>query len=142
MSKGQSIDVRLLNKVKINEKGCWVWTGSRFKKQYGDYAQIRLGGKLDGKCVKAHKVAYEHFIGKVPEGLELDHLCHNTLCINPSHLEPVTHAVNMKRRKDSGLPYCKHGHLYTKDTTYINPKGRRECKECRKTKVKLSLKYH
>lgn len=135
MPKPRDMLSRLINKVEINdETGCWDWIGSVFKKPYGDYGQIRMGGK-DGKCKKAHRISYEHFVGKFEDNLELDHICHNTLCINPQHLEPVTHAENQRRRKDSRLPNCRHGHLYTQETTYIRPdNGRRECITCRRTR--------
>ena len=133
--KLRDLGKRLMSKVKIDKKGCWGWQGARFRKEYGDYAQIRIGRKNNSKCVKAHRVSYEHFVGKVLKGLELDHLCHNTLCINPEHLQPVTHSINMSRRKDSGLLNCKYGHLYSKKTTYIrSDNGRRECMVCRKVR--------
>ena len=130
--------VKILAKVSRNKNGCWVWIGAIFKKEHGNYGQMRVG-RGGGKLRRAHIVSYETFVGKISEGLELDHLCHNTLCVNPEHLEPVTHAENMKRRKDSNLPNCKHGHLYTPETTYINVRGRRECKTCIKLRYK---KYH
>lgn len=128
----QDLGEKLKSKIK-KEKDCWIWTGAKFKKKYGDYGQIRLGRKPNSRLKRAHIVSYEYFVGKVPKGLELDHLCHNTLCINPKHLEPVTHKENIVRRKDSGLPHCKYGHKYTEETTYTRPdNGRRECKVCRK----------
>jgi hypothetical protein len=51
----------------------------------------------DGRQVKAHRAYYEYFVGPVPEGLELDHLCENRWCVNPGHLEPVTHTENIRR---------------------------------------------
>jgi len=123
---------RLLSKIKKDKNGCWTWTGYRLRKKYGDYGLIHIGRLPNKKIKRAHRVSYEFFVGPIPEGLEIDHLCHNTLCINPDHLEPVTHAENMKRRKDSGLPYCRHGHKYTPETTYYRPdNGRRECKVCK-----------
>lgn len=130
-----------MNKVQKDEKsGCWVWTGSKRRGKYVKgksverlRGELRMGG-VSGKNRLAHIVSYEHFVGPVPEGMELDHHCHNTLCVNPDHLEPVTHTVNMQRRMDSGLPHCKHGHLYTPETTYINIRGRRECKVCIKAR--------
>ncbi len=137
MKKPRDIKSRILNKINIDSKTeCWVWTGAIFKKPYGSYGQLRMGGRI-GKLVKAHRVSYEFFVGKYDSDLELDHLCHNTLCVNPKHLEPVTHTENMQRRKDSKLPYCRHGHLYTPETTFIRTdNGRRECKICRSIRVK------
>jgi hypothetical protein len=126
---------KLFQKINKSENGCWNWTGAVFKKPYGNYGQMRVGRKGQDKIRRAHVLSYEVFVGKIPDGLELDHLCHNTLCVNPEHLEPVTHKENMKRRKDSNLPYCRHGHLYTLETTYIRPdNGRRECKLCKHPK--------
>lgn len=64
---------------------CWVWTGAR---KTGGYGTVR---KNDGRrkfSYSAHRASYEEFVGPIPDGLELDHLCRNRLCINPSHLEP------------------------------------------------------
>lgn len=96
--KLRDLETRLRKKYTINENGCWVWTGAVFKKTNGLYSQIRMG-RVPAKLKFAHRVAYEFYVGKVPAGLELDHLCRNTLCINPKHLEPVTHRENMARGK-------------------------------------------
>jgi HNH endonuclease len=69
---------------------CWNWTGSRDR--WG-YALMRI----DGKTRVIHRLVYEHFYGPVPPGLELDHTCKNPSCVNPSHLEPVTHLENLLR---------------------------------------------
>lgn len=50
-----------------------------------------------GRVKYAHRAMYEQEVGPITEGLELDHLCRQTMCVNPSHLEPVTHAVNLRR---------------------------------------------
>lgn len=69
--------------------GCWEWRASR--RGYG-YGEILIGpGK---KKAPAHRVMYEYFVGPIPEGLELDHLCENPRCVRPDHLEPVTHSEN------------------------------------------------
>lgn len=129
---------KLEKKIIIKKDGCWIWQGAIFKgnKYKGDYGQIRIGRRSSSKLLKAHKICYEYYIGPVPTGFELDHLCHNTLCVNPKHLEAVTHKVNCQRRKDSRLPYCKHGHKYTKETIYINTRGIRECKICKHSNSK------
>lgn len=131
MEKPRDLKSRILNKVTIdNESGCWVWTGSVFKKRHGSYGQLRMFGK-EGKLQRAHRVSYEYFVGKIPDKVELDHLCRNTLCVNPEHLEPVSHAENMRRGYWNKKIHCIHGHLY-KNNTYINPRGHRECLICRK----------
>jgi hypothetical protein len=70
--------------------GCWIWERSR---THGGYGHLGVGGKTR----RAHQVFYEREYGPVPPGMELDHICRNHACVRPSHLEPVTHAVNMQR---------------------------------------------
>lgn len=70
--------------------GCWVWQRQIDKKGYGVWT-------LKGRHHRAHRVMFERMIGPIPEGTEPDHKCRNRACVNPSHLEPVTHVVNMRR---------------------------------------------
>jgi len=107
---------------------CVEWEGYRNSDGYGRC-------RYKGKVRNAHSAAYEEVNGPVPEGLELDHLCRNRGCVNPDHLEAVTHAENMKRGANTGkrVPYCKHGHEFTNENTYIYPAtGKRACRECRR----------
>jgi hypothetical protein len=80
---------------------CWLWTSIKTERGYGYFiantsraARTPNGGQ---KRVPAHRYAYELVVGPVPEGLELDHLCRNHSCVNPAHLEPVTHQENVRR---------------------------------------------
>jgi len=75
---------------------CWEWRGSLTGCGYGHFQQ-------KGKLMDAHKAYYEAIIGKVPQGKELDHLCKNPKCVNPWHLEPVSHAINNRRGKKAKL---------------------------------------
>lgn len=88
--------------------GCWIWT--RSVTQYG-YGRFKPAGR---GLVLAHVAAYQEFVGPVPEGLELDHLCRVPACLNPKHLEPVTHQENVRRGKAGVLrprpDICKNGH--------------------------------
>lgn len=126
------IKERILEKILVNDKGCWVWQGAIYKKKYSTYSQIRTSKT---KTRKAHQVSYEVFVGEIPNGTELDHLCKNKLCVNPQHLEPVTHLENMKRGYWNTKNKCINGHLY-RGNTYINIRGHRECKICRKLRMK------
>lgn len=70
--------------------GCWLWTGCCWPSGYGRITR-------NGRRHVAHRYIYEMLVAKVPDGLELDHLCRNRGCVNPEHLEPVTHQENMRR---------------------------------------------
>jgi hypothetical protein len=79
----------------VNEKTeCWEWQMSKNRKGYG---QIGLKMEKGFRTAIAHRVFYERMVGKIPEGLSLDHLCKNKSCVNPKHLEPVTNAENQRR---------------------------------------------
>lgn len=117
-----------------NGTPCWIWT----KPNDQGYGLIGSGGRT----VRAHRFAYEHFIGPIPEGLELDHLCRRPSCVNPLHVEPVTHHENMlrgKRGRNAGKwelakTHCPHGHPYVGDNlrvvVYKNGIAKRFCRAC------------
>jgi hypothetical protein len=77
--------------------GCIVWTGAVNSNGYGVFraGTVTAG---DRRLVLAHRFAYEAFVAPVPKGFELDHECCNRVCVNPQHLEVVTHQVNCERR--------------------------------------------
>jgi len=126
--KKRPVAERLMRFIEVQPDGCWAWRGYQLK-GYGQSYK-------NGRHVYAHRVAYEEWRGPIPEGLELDHLCRNTLCVNPEHLEPVTHAQNMTRFQAT-ITHCKNGHEFTPQNTYIRPDrpNQRGCRICRDKSV-------
>jgi hypothetical protein len=94
----------------VEVDGCWLWVGSL----RGGYGRVRFNGKL----VEAHRLSYEHHVGKIPDGLVIDHLCRNRSCINPEHLEVVTEAENI-RRGNQGSPEAMEKHWKTRRTRRV-----------------------
>jgi hypothetical protein len=115
--------------------GCWIWIGSRDGKGYG-----RLRRTNERRYVGAHRVAYEQHRGPIPDGLELDHLCRVTVCVNPQHLEAVTHRENLRRGESPGMQLrrrgqCVHGHDLA--AAYVRrDNGSRVCRECRNARAR------
>jgi HNH endonuclease len=117
----------------VNLEGeCWKWTGA-LRRGYGSF---RVGQRQkDRRLVYAHKFLWEHIFGPVPEGFELDHVCRNRDCVNPQHLEIVTHQVNMLRSPiaivslNAQQTHCKEGHEFTPENTYTF-RGMRHCRQC------------
>ena len=87
------IEERIMRRVVKDENGCWNWQGAMIC----GYGTISVGAKGQG-CKRTHRAMYEVMVGPIPEGLDLDHLCHNTAFCNPAHLEPCTRAENLRRR--------------------------------------------
>ena len=92
-----------------NDEGCLIWKKAHDKQGYGVTT-------IDGKYYAVHILAYEVWIGDIPEGFQIDHLCFIRDCIEPTHLEAVTPKEN-NRRKNARITHCPYGHEYTEDNT-------------------------
>lgn len=108
---------------------CWEWQGYRMPFGHGRF-------RVNGCKVLAHRWSYEFHVGPIPNGLTIDHLCRNPPCVNPAHLEPVTHRTNVLRgdgpaAHNAAKTHCPSGHAYTPANTYIDSLGRRVCRVCR-----------
>jgi len=108
--------------------GCWIWTGST-SRGYGYFT--------DSKVKLAHRVSYQWFVGPIPTGLVVDHLCNVSYCVNPKHLQAITQRENVIKgqglaAKQFRQTHCIRGHAFDSVNTYVNPEGRRQCKLCRR----------
>lgn len=111
--------------------GCWIWIGAKAGRNYGVV-------QYNGKMKYAHNVVREILIGKMPEGMEPDHLCRLPCCVNPHHIEPVTHKENLRRSSAiesmrkwaKSITHCPRGHVYDSDNTFVH-KNKRSCRKCR-----------
>ena len=123
---------RFAAKFLEDENGCWIWHGAtNGPRGYG----ILRYGKRPGVKVYAHCFSYETFIGQVPDGKELDHICRQPRCVNPEHLEPVTHRVNCLRGVgwaaiNAAVTFCPQGHHYSGRNLYVRSDGHRDCRRC------------
>lgn len=114
------------NHIPVPEAGCWLWIAATIGDGYASFM-------VSGKQVLAHRYAYEKKYGPVPDGKELDHKCRVRCCVNPDHLEPVTHKENINRGicANTEKTHCPKGHQLSGNNLYIVPKnGKRQCRSC------------
>jgi hypothetical protein len=107
------------------EPGCWIWTAAMSNTGYGSIG-------VEGKTCHAHRIAYELWVGPIPEGAQIDHLCRERACVNPAHLEVVSAQENAKRGLNGVLKTrCAQGHPWTEEHIYHRPgSGKKMCGTC------------
>lgn len=122
----------VMNKIRFNPSPeCWEWGGSTDADGYGKYSRM-----------KAHRIMWTWAHNQdIPAGLSLDHLCRNRLCVNPTHLEPVTWGENVLRgvgfaAVNAKKTECDRGHPLNGPNLLIQGDGRRRCRICTAEKVK------
>lgn len=131
-----TVEVRFWAKVFKHENGCWDWLGalswSKDKRRPSCYGRFWDGERL----ALAHRYSYVLAKGPIADGLQIDHLCKNTRCVNPDHLEAVTSQENNLRSEAVSAKHavkteCPAGHAYNEENTYTDAKGSRHCRCCR-----------
>jgi len=123
MARKVPVSERFWTKV-VKTESCWLWTASQGRRGYG-----YIKGDA-GKNVLAHRLSYEWAFGPIADGLEVDHLCRVTSCVNPEHLEAVPPPENARRRKGVKT-HCPQGHAYTAENSLTDSRGYRLCRVCR-----------
>ena len=129
---------RFMAKVR-QSAGCWDWIAKTNRSGYGQFWDGTHYPNGSPRFVLAHRFSYELFVGPIPDGLQIDHLCRNRGCVRPEHLEPVTRSVNLLRsplmgRANREKTCCSMGHPFddgnTRHEYTANGWHKRHCREC------------
>jgi hypothetical protein len=128
-SKRKTIEDAFFNKIEVTDDH-WYWRGYTSPKGYGTFG-------WNNQHQIAHRFAYEHWVGPIPEGLEIDHTCKVRNCVNPAHLEPVTTLVN-QHRANPPKTHCINGHEYTEQNTRYVKNNKRQCRMCARERYRVA----
>lgn len=124
---------RFISMIQVQPNGCWTWTGKLTRE---GYANVSWQGVNTG-----HRIAYTLFVGPIPAGLALDHLCRTRACVRPDHLEPVTYKENSNRSPlvmtGTHTGPCPAGHPYP-ESFKIRPSGKRLCNVCNRNRGRIN----
>lgn len=131
----RAIDINHPSVIPEPNSGCWIWLGA----ENLGYGRVYFGKRSKRRSKMAHRMSYELVRGQIPDGLVIDHLCRNTYCVNPDHLEAVTDAINIRRGltgiNNRSKTHCPKGHPYDEQNTgRVFAKGvwNRFCRACRR----------
>jgi hypothetical protein len=113
---------------------CWPWAASLTEHGYGRFY-------YRGRVMMAHRFSWLLAHGPVADGLMLDHLCRNRRCVNPAHLEVVTNRENLLRgetfaARNAEKTHCPQGHSLSGPNLYVCPRGKRQCRSCRRSQLR------
>ena len=127
-----------LSKINVVESGCWEWSGCLDHHGYSHFNDKSSG-------YKGHRFIYSYFFGDIKSNLVLDHLCKNTKCCNPNHLEQVTQRENILRGSSlfamkAKQTHCKRGHEFNNTNTYYR-KDRPNTRTCRVCSYNIRKKH-
>lgn len=125
---------RFFSKIKVDvQTECWEWQASKSRDGYGGFT---IGKNGQNGLYKAHRVAFNIFVGVIPEGKVIDHKCRNRKCCNPEHLEVVTPTQNTLENslsfqaENAVKTHCPQGHEYIGENLKYYPNGGRYCRLC------------
>lgn len=151
----ETFKTRVMSRVDKNPDGHWYWTGPLTAKNagsnsygYGYQREFIEDGLNLGRHRPVHVVVYEMYYGTITEGYDVDHLCRVRHCVNPEHLEVVTHRENVLRGEglaaiNSAKTHCIRGHEFAGDNLLesVGKNGhiRRSCRACNKIRMKKHL---
>ena len=128
----KTLEQRFDEKYRVDDSGCWLWTEWLDSDGYGIIS-------IKHKNHRAHRVSYERYVGKIPDGMVIDHLCRVRHCVNPDHLRVVTNAENVlcgegKTARLARQTHCINGHSL--EDAYITKDGYRQCTPCNRARAK------